>query len=164
MEGQLAFPSFTRYQVVRVVEHQDYTKALHVATWQTGMLDKTSRRGGARQSEHERAQATESSAVSSVWKADGVIYLRGEWYHAGVAEGDVVHLCTLSGRYETTVTLDCHVLLHTYPPPGSDPNDDLVLIVHPDMLLQPTIISETGTCSRRAVLKSRMGSSGLTGK
>ena len=43
-------------------------------------------------------------------------------------------------------------------------DNDLVMVVHQNILITPTLISEAVTCSRRAVLKSRMGSNGFTCK
>jgi hypothetical protein len=98
----------------------------------------------------------------TTWSIDGVLHLRGEWYHTRVDEGDTIHICSLRGTCRTDSSA-LPLILHTNPPSGSD-NDDLILIVHPDMLLTPTGISETVSCTRRAILKLRLGSSGLTCK
>jgi len=42
--------------------------------------------------------------------------------------------------------------------------DDLVLVMHPQLLMTPSSISEAVGCSRRAVIKSRLGSTGMTSK
>ena len=55
------------------------------------------------------------------------------------------------------------LLMHTTPP-ASSVADDLVIVVHPEVLFTPTTISETVTCTRRAVLKNRLGSTGLSCK
>ena len=65
--------------------------------------------------------------------------------------------------FTRTLVVALPLLLHTCPPPGSDPDDDLVLIVHPDLLLTRTAISETVSCPRRAILSNRLGSTGMTG-
>ena len=43
-------------------------------------------------------------------------------------------------------------------------DNNLVMVVHPNILITPTLISETITCSKRTVLKSRMQSNGFTCK
>lgn len=91
------------------------------------------------------------------------MHIRGEWYHTDAQIGDIFHLCSLSGAYVTD-TSALPLILHTHPPPHSDPNDDLVLVIHPDELISPTLVSENVKCSRLAVLQSRMGSTGLSSK
>lgn len=150
--------SFSRYQVTAVhINTSTFTKTLSVATWHTDMtqqdadskaLHRTDENGFVRISEPRK------------WPVAGYLYLRGEWYHTPIEQGDVVHVCSLSGQFRTDPKA-LPLVLHTAPPSGSD-GDDLVLVVHPDLLLTPTAISETVTCNRRSVLKQRLGSSGLT--
>lgn len=83
----------------------------------------------------------------------GVIQLRGEWFHTALEPGTVVHVCSLLG--ETMVDV-LPLLLDT------SNDDDVVLVVHPDLLLTPTTISDSVQCLRRAVLKNQLGSSGFT--
>ena len=94
---------------------------------------------------------------------DGCIHLRGEWYHTNAKSGDVIHLGSISGTYLTDVTA-LPVILHSNPPVGSDVDDDLVLVIHPDELITPTLVSEAVKCPRLAVLQSRLGSTGLSAK
>jgi hypothetical protein len=149
--GELHHLSFTRYKVLQVFEDTTtFTKTLSLASWQTSML-----REDIRRTWHLDDRCTSDAA----WPEAGLVHLRGEWYHTRITTGDVIHICSLTGRFRTD-TLP--LILHTCPPPGSV-EDDLVIVVHPDMLLTPTCISETVSCTRRAVLKSRLGSSGLTG-
>lgn len=157
-----AFISFTRYKVVSVQEDlATYTRSLRVAHWvdSKDMCNDDDDSGGTDQPAQILATAAGMSDAPD--KFDGCIHLRGEWFHTECEKGDTIHLCSLSGRYET-VPSSLPVILHSNPPQGSDPNDDLVLIVHPDTLLTPTNISETVSCVRRAVLKMRLGSSGLS--
>jgi hypothetical protein len=153
-----------------------YTKTLSVAPWTDAMRKEQE----LEKDFHRNCEVAESSDIhpqgstssSSSWKSghpdqkyykpDGLLHLRGEWYHTPVSHGDVVHLCSVSGRFRTDVQA-LPIVLHNPAPPGSD-NDDLVLVIHPDILMTPTTISETVTCSRRAVLKSRIGSTGLSSK
>ena len=154
------FLSFSRYQIIVVIDDiTSYTKTVVVKAWNSEMLSDLC---------DKNPQTFLSSFAAprkelSLDESDGSIFLRGEWYHTHLETGDVVHLCSLSGKYETK-SASLPVILHTAAPIGSDPNDDLVLVVHPDCLVAPTIISETVSCSRRAVLKSRLGSTGLTSK
>ena len=151
-----SFISFTRYKVVSTEEDlATYTRTLRVAKWldSKDMCDDDKMGGGGRN--NQRAPTKADAAPNTF---DGCIHLRGEWYHTECEPGDTVHLCSLSSRYETGLP----VILHSNPPQGSDLNDDLVLIVHPDTLVTPTNISETVSCVRRAVLKMRLGSSGLS--
>ena len=157
------FMAFSRYKVMRTkVDNNTYTKTLIVKEWSAVMLK-----------EHEQKSIHHPSTLecsSSLAKLDanelhpdGCIFLRGEWYHTHVDAGDVVHLCSLSGKYRTDLGA-LPVVLHTNPPHGSNMDDDLVLVVHPDLLIPPTAISETMSCSRRAVLRLRLGSTGLSCK
>ena len=136
------------------------TKTLQVATWTADMAPEEDR-------ERERLHKGDGRA----WQrrrpprnSDGTVLLRGEWYYTPVAAGNLIHICSLEGRYRTDIlplvlqTRCCTTLQH------DDDDDDLVLIVHPDLLLTPTTISETVSCTRRAILKNRLGSTGLTGK
>ena len=77
--------------------------------------------------------------------------------------GDVIHLCSLSGNYITDASA-LPILLHSHPPANSDLDDDLVLVLHPDELISPTLVSEAVKCPRLAVLQSRLGSTGLSSK
>ena len=154
------FLSFSRYRVVAVVDDMtSYTKTVVVKVWRTDMLDDLRDKSIHRFSTSFAPKKKEFGLEHG----DGSIFLRGEWYHTRLDSGDIVHLCSLSGKYETK-PFGLPVVLHTTPPVGSDQNDDLVLVVHPDLLVPPTIISETVSCSRRAVLKSRLGSTGLNSK
>lgn len=156
-DGRL-FLTCSRYKVIRVVEDvSTFTKTLTLASWTPDMLqdeDKASR------AIHHHSEQQRMHVLNRSWPAAGVVHLRGEWYHTRLADGDAVHIVSLTGQFRTDVL---PLILHTCPPHGSD-SDDLLLIVHPDLLLTPTAISETVSCTRRAILKNRLGSSGLTGK
>jgi hypothetical protein len=155
--ADLLYLAFSRYKVIRVdLDDSTYTKTLAVAAWQTTMLKEDDPKAIHRSDTLGRTQRR------TTWSIDGVLHLRGEWYHTRVDEGDTIHVCSLRGTCRTDSSA-LPLILHTNPPAGSD-NDDLILIVHPDMLLTPTGISETVSCTRRAILKLRLGSSGLTCK
>ena len=92
---------------------------------------------------------------------DNFIHLRGEWYYSNVEKGSVVHLLSVYGRNKCD--FQClPVTLHT--DVVDDVNDDLLIIINPDLLVSPSNISESSECVRRSVLKARMGSSGLSSK
>ena len=100
-----------------------------------------------------------SSNHEEINSIDGYMHLRGEWYYSTCHVGDIVHLCSLSGNYNTDVsalpvTLDSH----------QSNEDDLVLVLHPDELVSPSIVSDAVQCPRLAVLKTRLGSTGLSSK
>jgi hypothetical protein len=155
--ADLCYLAFSRYKVIRVdLDDSTYTKTLAVASWQATMLKEDDPKAIHRSDTLGRTQRR------TTWSIDGVLHLRGEWYHTRVDEGDIIHVCSLRGTCRTDSSA-LPLILHTNPPAGSD-NDDLILIVHPDMLLTPTGISETVSCTRRAILKLRLGSSGLTCK
>ena len=101
--------------------------------------------------------------IDDPYSIDGCIHLRGEWYHTQCHVRDVIHLCSISGKYVTDSTA-LPVILHSHPPEGSDMQDDLVLVIHPDVLISPTLVSEAVRCPRLAVLQSRLGSTGLSGE
>ena len=92
---------------------------------------------------------------------ENIIHLRGEWYYSMVKEGNVVHLISVYGRNACDLNA-LPVTLHT--DVIDDVNDDLLIVINPDVLISPTNISESTECIRRSVLKSRMGSSGLSSK
>ena len=155
-------PSFlcsSRYKVIQIKECFE-TKTLLVATWNADMLQDNVSRHFADEEDSLSSHAHQS-AESSNW--DGVVHLRGEWSFTELAVGDIVHICSLQGKFRTDVEA-LPLTLHTQPPSGSDEEDDLVLVVHPDLLLTPTVVSDAVSCVRRAVLKSRLGSMGLTCK
>ena len=153
------FLSLTRYVVRRVRDDLNtYTKTIDVSLW-------TPKEENVREDELGRLKkicSTEDDASATV-SIDGCIHLRGEWYHTNAKSGDVIHLCSISGTYLTDVTA-LPVILHSNPPEGSDVHDDLVLVIHPDELITPTLISEAVKCPRLAVLQSRLGSTGLSAK
>jgi hypothetical protein len=168
--SNLAFLAFSRYTVLKVESDTvSYTKTLLVSAWEsnTPFEEKSGKwlhrselleqSVGAIQTRHGwvSRQILESPV-------HGCIHLRGEWYHTSVDRGDTIHLCSLEGKYRTDAAA-LPIILHTCPPQGSDPCDDLVLVIHPDELLFPSTISEAVTCSRRAVLRARLGSSGING-
>ena len=47
---------------------------------------------------------------------------------------------------------------------GSAADDDLVLIIHPNELISPTLVSEAVKCPRLVVVQSRLGSTSLCAK
>jgi DNA replication factor Dna2 len=150
----LQYLGFSRYLVLNV--HDDtntYTKSLRVAAWQHDMLREVRPQPLSR---HERSHWS----TTTDWPVAGMVHLRGEWYHTRVEPQHVIHVCSLQGRFHTHAAA-LPLVLHTCPPAGSDMDDDLVLIVHPDVLLTPTGISDTISCTRRAVLKQRVGSPGF---
>ena len=150
-----ALPVFSRYMVVSVEEdHVSYAKAAFVAAWDNQtMLSHGDRRG----------IPSEPGVSPSNHTPDGHVILRGEWYYTTIEPGTIIHVCSMNGAFRTDKTA-LPLTLHNGPPPGSDQDDDLVLIVHPDILVPPTTVSETISCSRRAVLKTRIGSTGLSGE
>jgi hypothetical protein len=152
------FLSFTRYVVRRVKDDLNtYTKTIDVSLW-------TPQEESGKEDELERLKKICSSDDNSVnVSIDGCIHLRGEWYHTNAKSGDVIHLCSISGTYLTDVTA-LPVILHSNPPEGSDVHDDLVLVIHPDELITPTLVSEAVKCPRLATLQSRLGSTGLSAK
>lgn len=86
------------------------------------------------------------------------IHLQGDWIYTDVHPADTFHLCSISGQWRTDFdTLP--ISLSTY-----DTQNDLVFVLHPHLLLIPTNVSEGLGCQRRAILKTRLGSTGLTNK
>jgi len=163
-DPQHSFIAFSRYKVVGTeVEKNTYTKTVFLKEWRTAMLKDERKNSLHHSSSLERSNSLPTTSEMDMNSSDGRIFLRGEWYHTHVEAGDIVHLCSLSGKYRTDVGA-LPVLLDTSPPQGSDTDDDLVLVVHPDRLIPPTTISETVTCSRRAVLRMRLGSTGISCK
>lgn len=129
--------SFSRYIVKNVnIDANAFTTTLGVVRWCNGKL--------------KREVPYTASEV------DGLIHLRGEWFHTKCQVGDIIHICSISGKYSTELS-QVPMELNTM-----GENDDLVLIVHPDTLLTPTTISDSVSCLRRAVIQNRYGSDGLS--
>lgn len=167
----LSFIRFSRYKVLAVDDDsKKYQKTLSVAEWHADMLKDSKKEKeihrGCEIEKSATAESQERNAINSPdlcdYKKEGRVQLRGQWYYTLIAPGDVIHICSLGGQYRTDSKV-LPIVLQSHPPPGSD-EDDLVLIHHPDMLMTPTIISEAVGCPRRAVLKSRNGSTGLSSK
>ena len=139
MKTNLEHVTFSRYIVVDVIDDNNtYTKTLVVS--QTFTID-------------DEASPRKSMEYSS-------IHLRGEWYRLTIQAGNIVHLVSISGNWKTDFSA-LPITLHTLYPLGSV-EDDLVLVLNPHMLMTPSITSEAVECPRRAVIKSRIGSSGLS--
>ena len=163
---QATFLSLTRYTIQSVAEDLDtWTKTIGVTLWKSS----GGHGGGGKQDERDRLRKLCNSgdptldAHGSATAADGYIHLRGEWYTTVCRPGDALHLCSLAGSYPTGPAA-LPLVLESHPPPGSDQRDDRVLVLHPDELLSPTLVSEAVTCPRRAALMHRLGSSGLSSK
>lgn len=168
-----SFMTFSRYKVLTVdIDQRNNTKTLGVATWIDSMLEsdemmKTILRDGRVGKSGCHVSGEEDSWIFTDAKhvdypEDGLLYLCGEWSFTPVRPGDVIHVCSLTGQYRTDAQA-LPIVLHSYPPPGSD-IDDLILVLHPDMLMSPSIISEASSCNRRAALKCKMGSTGISSK
>lgn len=136
----IEFTSCTRYRIGAVRDNPPaFSKEIDVSLWSE---------------EHLQDNKSEPGNCRIV----GTIHLGGEWYSTQCAVGDIIHICSLSGRYNTEPAA-LPISLQTM---GT--TDDLVMILHPDNLITPTTISDTVSCLRRAILKSRMGSSGISSK
>ncbi|KAG7346830.1 DNA helicase [Nitzschia inconspicua] len=166
-EGSLSYTRYTRYRVVRVVndDTKNNIKTISVASWDhtmttalndTKRIHRPSNATPLETLPHHDSELNGNRQVSE----DGFLTLAGEWYYTPVKVGDILHLCSLFGRYRTDKAA-LPIALHTSPPSCSD---DLVLVLHPDMMMTPSTISEASTCIRRAVLKSKLGSTGITSK
>ena len=135
--------SCTRYRICSVMDNTNlYSKTLSVALWKESNFN----------------LSVGVNDLDATVKVAGNITLCGEWYHTRCEEGDVMHLCSLSGKHNTEVSA-LPISLQT-----TGVNDDLVMILHPDQLVTPTTISETVGCLRRAILKTRYGSGSFTGR
>ena len=155
-----SFVGFSRYQVVAVNDDShSYTKAVMVKSWNSEMGGEDKTKAVLHRPSNSQGKLTRQVEETV---GEGWIFLRGEWYHTSIQPKDTIHLCSLSGRYQTNLDA-LPVILHTNEPSGSD-RDDLILVLHPDTLVAPTTVSETVSCSRRAVLRSRLGSTGISSK
>lgn len=85
------------------------------------------------------------------------ISLAGEWFYNHVEPGDIVHIISPSGLWRTDFS-SLPLILKNHQ------EDDILLVVEPDVLVAPTLISEALGCSRRAVLRHRMGSGPFSSK
>ena len=173
--GGTSFMNFSRYKVLSVdLDERNCTKTLRVANWSNSMADsdevikKILKDGKVKASDCHVHREDQNCLFAHATKDTdypeaGLLYLcGGDWYATPVRPGDVIHICSLTGQYRTDAEA-LPIVLNSCPPPGSV-IDDLILVLHPEMLMSPSIISETATCNRRAALKSKMGSSGISSK
>lgn len=153
---------FTRY-VIRSVEENVVacTKTIGVSLWS---VDEAKSRGTDEMECLKKYQENDSSNVNAVKSVNGYIHLRGIWYYTKCCVGDVFHLISISGQYATDSTALPIVLDSIHAPSGSCDQDDLVLVIHPDEMITPTLISEAVTCPRLSVLQQRLGSTGLSAR
>jgi DNA replication factor Dna2 len=169
----LSFIKFSRYKVLTVhVDSVRFYKTIVLAAWTNNMLQDDCAKINIHQNHHveERVHHGETALCRrglppprlTQYPEAGYLQLRGQWYYTELQPGDSIHVCSLTGRYRTDPGA-LPIVLHSHPPAGSE-QDDLVIIHHPDLLMTPTVICETVSCPRRAVLKQRNGSTGLTAK
>ena len=154
--------SFTRYVIRSVEEHfATSTKTLGVALWSVNEAKSksTDELECLRQCQQNEA-ACNTNNTSSI---NGYLHLRGIWYYTKCSPGDVIHLISISGQYATDITALPAVLDSVHASNESN-QDDLMLVIHPDELVTPTLISEAVTCPRLSVLQHRLGSTGLSAR
>eukprot|EP00804_Cyclotella_cryptica_P000970 CCRYP_012331-RB/>CCRYP_012331-RB protein AED:0.03 eAED:0.03 QI:95/1/1/1/1/1/10/663/1892 len=155
--------SFTRYVITSIDENLDTrTKSLGVAL-QSGEETKakyTDEFQRLREYQHNESV----SSVDGTTSVTGYIHLRGIWYYTKCLQGDVIHLISISGQYATDVTALPVILDSKSSLNESNYHDDLILVIHPDELITPTLISEAVKCPRLSVLQSRLGSTGLSAR
>jgi hypothetical protein len=157
-----SYMSFTRYIVQTVQEDlATHTKTIGVSLWKDNrkLDDELDRLEKICSPKDINSSCMRNDINANI--VQGHMYLRGEWFYAPCHVGDVVHLCSLSGDYATDVSA-LPVLLHSHH--SDDDDDDLMLVLHPDELISPTIVSDAVQCPRLAVLKMRLGSTGLSSK
>lgn len=127
--------SFSRYYVLHVKDiPTQYTKYLFVRPHPL---------------QHETTTTTTFVNVDTPSHYCSQVLLKEEWYFNPVHSGDTIHIVSPSGEWCTkTLPLSFQ----------NSSQDDLLLVVEPDIFVAPTLISEGLGCFRRAVLKQRMGS------
>ena len=140
--SEVEFTSCTRYRIRSVDDDVNgFTKRLGVVLW----------------CDDKENQLDDKDDDFKIHNVCGFIHLHDEWYYSECDISNVIHICSLNGRYDTTpLSLPLHI--------STTGNDDLVIILHPDDLVTPTAVSEAVSCPRRAILKTRYGSSGLSCK
>ena len=164
------YPTFTRYKIAAIQEGtrcSEQQKTLSLVAWNERMIQHETQFSIHHSDKLPPLSATDNPlAISTAYLKDeaivGDLHLRGEWYYMDIEVGSTIHLCSLSGRFRTDPDA-LPITLHGTPPQGSV-HDDLVMILHPDLLVTPTLVGEGTGCARRAVLKSRLGSTGLSSK
>ena len=138
-DGSL-FLCYSRYSVVHVNdEPRSFSKTLHVVPF-------------VEDDEKDYQQKIQSIPAYMTKQ----LLLRGEWYFNLVEPGDTIQIVSMSGKWKTDFD-SLPITLHSQPPPGSI-EDDLLLVVDPDMLLGPSVVSEALECGRRGVLRNKIGS------
>ena len=150
---------FTRY-VIRSVDQNfsTNTKTIGVSLWS---LDEVKSKSNDELECLRQYQENEAICkVNAMPSVHGYIHLRGIWYYTKCHPGDVIHLISISGQYATD-TAALPVVLDSS---NNGDDDDLVLVIHPDELITPTLISEAVQCPRLAVLQQRLGSTGLSSR
>jgi DNA replication ATP-dependent helicase Dna2 len=153
--GKVSYPRFTRYRVTRLVEDDTKSQAKTVA-----VLSLEESMTNMNTSEKLLGDSSSNISSSVACGEDGTLRLCGEWYFTPIRTGDILHVCSLTGKFPTDKSA-LPITLDTFPLPGVLEND-LLLVLHPDKMMSPSIISEVSFCNRRAVLKAKLGSTGLT--
>jgi hypothetical protein len=139
------FPSCSRYRIFSIENDiSTFRKIIGVCSWTDSAC--------------MVSQNRKSDLDAKGKGPDGFIHLLGEWYFTECQVGDVIHICSLSGRFNTEPS-SLPLELNT-----ASADNDIVFILHPDDLITPTTISETVSCLRRAILKTKYGSGGFTNK
>ena len=168
VQKMVSYLKFTRYIVQTIQEDLiTHTKTIGVTLWKgnTNNFDdddeivRLTKICAMQDTATSSYSSTSSSSRKDINSIDGCIQLSGEWYYSTCHAGDIIHLCSLSGNYNTDVsalpvTLDSH----------QSNEDDLVLVLHPDVLVSPSTVSDAVQCPRLAVLNTRLGSTGLSSK
>ena len=152
---------FTRYVIKSVDENfTTSTKTIGVSLWSVDEIK--SKHNDELECLRQYQENENICKVNATPSVHGYIHLRGIWYYTKCHPGDVIHLISISGQYATDTTA-LPVVLDSMSTTNSD-EDDLVLVIHPDELITPTLISEAVQCPRLAVLQQRLGSTGLSAR
>jgi len=92
------------------------------------------------------------------------IKLKGEWYYTKLLAGDIFNIVSVSGSHLTHPTHhNSPLILATHPSSASSQND-LLLILSPDKLISPTHITDSMSCQRKTVLKSKIAGNMFTNR
>ena len=117
----------------------------------------------------ESSSGAINASVSLAWGgAVSSVVLTGEWYEVAVAAGDIFHVVDIGSDgksiFSSSVSKGVTALSSFSSGSSADLSDAVeveisdekgLFILHPDLLVSPTKISESVTCTRRSVLSDR---------
>jgi hypothetical protein len=119
-QEETSYLSFSRYRIHRVEKDlYTFTQVWFLELWDSTMLHDLDTQAIHKQSNGAQNRSKVSKENRKEVVPCGVLVLRGSWFYVEVEEGDVFHLCSLTGRFRTDPSA-LPIVLNSDPPEGSD--------------------------------------------